>query len=1858
MKGINFMKNDNNVLNEGDTSVEFKIEEGVKKARERLLDLTLNNRLLNYRPSRRRTIQVVDEIPKEIFDILVLQLKTMQFKPSEISEEEIRLLFEEEALNEYLPHPNLPETEPLKHHTDRLLQTNLTKEELLKKLSYVYRQAETVFREQGYSILYLALGFLEWTEIEHANQLNRAPLILIPVELKHQKVRTRFSLCWSGAELFPNISLEAKLREQGVELPTLKTLEEKTAVDTYFQSVTEAISHQENWSVVPDIYLDFFSFTKFVMYRDLDPTGWSIGVHPLLGEILGGSTQAPEVNEFKPEEVDQVPSRNFYHVMDADSSQIAVIEEVKKGRNLVVEGPPGTGKSQTITNIIAELLAAGKKVLFVSEKMAALEVVKERLDSVGLGDFCLELHSHKSNKREVLQELERTLSAALPKKTWQNQIFDQIDFRKESLNAYVKALHEPISQTQKSPFTLFGIREMAQGHFESVERGMPRITFANPTETTPDCWTKAKQSLEELATILPLVTPLSNNPWRGSKPDIVTPAYVEHTKTLIDTCVNALDTLEKAIHNLAGVCAIHIPTMQETLRQALIGARVMSKATPVEREVLLNDAWNRPNHKADMLTRKIEDVQKSVIEAHAKFNTKQLIRISKVSRALEDTIHDLVEICGVQSASTPEDLQYMLNAADVMAKSIPVEREVLLNKAWNATNPEVEKLIKQVENVRKMLENALTLFTPAALGQEIDSLRNEYKDLCGIFPLVRFFHSKYNSIKKEIRSFYIEKPHRKIEDEKILKDLDELALCIKKRKEIRALEQTGRSLFGSHWKAEESDPDQLRQFAEWVALFRKELLDSTLTDRAVDIVSEGIASKHLKNLIGQATTQREGFVKELEALLSQLKIDSKTVFSLEAENVSFAKLSSRLEMWKTELPLFDSWIQFVHNGVGETPEKPEQLITDLAKLSKCTDIRTEIRDMEQTGRVLFGRYWQGEDSNIKRLKEFAEWIVDFRKQLIGGIFTEQVIDIVSTGVDQKQIEDIVKQVEVAENHFVKQRDVLFHHLRTDAYALFGVETEKVSFTELRSRLELWEQGLTRLHAWESFVRLRDVCQQTIAQSLINRIENDLLEPEDIVPCFEGNIADALLDKAFRERPELRDFVFNLHEGKIADFRELDNAIINMNRLRLITQLHQNRPRLFRGASPESEIGILTKEFSRERGHMPIRELLTKTGGLLQRIKPCFMMGPLSIAQFCDPQMVQFDVVVFDEASQIRLEDALGSLLRGNQVIVIGDTRQLPPTRFFDGIVEDDEDKDEDKDEDEFTNPIVGVVSILDLCRQSVPMKELKWHYRSRHESLIVVSNQEFYDNNLYVFPSAIDKAEHLGLKFVHIPDSVYDRGKSSTNQEEAQAVVKAAFAHYRNYPNKSLGIGTFGIKQQQAILDEFEVQFQQQPEMVEFFASNREEYFFVKNLETIQGDERDVIFISVGYGFGKDGKLHKNFGPLNSDGGERRLNVLITRARDKCVVFSNFRASDLQLDVDAPFGVRALKTFLDYAETRNLSMDESSGPPIDPESPFEKSVYEFLKSQGYTVSKQVGCAGYRIDLAVVSLTEPGRYLIGIECDGAPYHSSPVARDRDRLRQQQLEKLGWKLHRIWSTDWYRNRAETRQRLLEAVERAKAEKLSPIPIPKPIDPIKPSDPVPSSESNLNSSDPLSITDHVQDYQICKDLKIPMQGELHQQAITQLGKAVTEVVKIESPVHIDLVVLRIRTLWGLAKAGAKIRNAIEDGVQYAERNDMVRRKGNYLWTNDDEEVTVRKRKSPDIEWICDEEIIETMKSVLSLQGAITPDALISESAKYFGYKSKGRRIVERISSIIDELVENRIFSINQQNMVNLIAQEQEVN
>jgi very-short-patch-repair endonuclease len=426
-----------------------------------------------------------------------------------------------------------------------------------------------------------------------------------------------------------------------------------------------------------------------------------------------------------------------------------------------------------------------------------------------------------------------------------------------------------------------------------------------------------------------------------------------------------------------------------------------------------------------------------------------------------------------------------------------------------------------------------------------------------------------------------------------------------------------------------------------------------------------------------------------------------------------------------------------------------------------------------------------------------------------------------------------------------------------------------------------------------------------------------------------------------------------------------------------------------------------------------------------------MMSPLSIATFLEQGGTDFDQVIFDEASQVRPVDAFGAILRGKQTIVVGDEKQLPPTSFFDAMTSDAVDGDDEGEE-----PLsAGIQSVLELfLAKDAPRESLLWHYRSRHHSLIALSNAEFYDNGLMVFPHAEQQRDDLGLVYHYLPDAVYGRGHSQRNPVEAREVAEAVFDHARENPGQTLGVAAFSTSQMQAILDELEAMRRLQPEYEGFFTAHPEEPFFVKNLENVQGDERDVIFISVGYGRDAAGNVSMNFGPLNWQGGERRLNVLITRARMRCEVFTNLTANDIDLTRTSARGVQALKHFLLYAETSVL--DETIVGPPPTESPFEAAVRDVLEAAGHQVDTQVGVARYRVDLAIVDEHDPGRYLLGIECDGAMYHHARSARDRDRLRQMVLEQRGWHLYRIWSTDWFKHPAREAERLLAAVDAAKS------------------------------------------------------------------------------------------------------------------------------------------------------------------------------------------------------------------------------
>ena len=424
------------------------------------------------------------------------------------------------------------------------------------------------------------------------------------------------------------------------------------------------------------------------------------------------------------------------------------------------------------------------------------------------------------------------------------------------------------------------------------------------------------------------------------------------------------------------------------------------------------------------------------------------------------------------------------------------------------------------------------------------------------------------------------------------------------------------------------------------------------------------------------------------------------------------------------------------------------------------------------------------------------------------------------------------------------------------------------------------------------------------------------------------------------------------------------------------------------------------------------------------------MSPLSVAQYLDPAYSNFDVVVFDEASQIPVWDAVGAIARGKQLIVVGDPKQLPPTNFF-NRADDAEDTVLGNEEDA---PVQDLESILDECLGAgLPTIRLEWHYRSRHESLITFSNHRYYDSRLITFPSPVTNDLAVKLKPV---GGIYDRGATRTNRAEADAIVTEIVAHFSDESRCKLtmGVVTFNQTQQRLIETLLDEELRKHPEIEQRIGSHGSERLFIKNLENVQGNERDLILFSIAYGKDTAGRMAMNFGPINQEGGQRRLNVAITRARTGVTIFSSILPEDIDLSKTRSAGVADLKNYLEFAVRGARAIVEQALPSgLEPESPLEIEILRALRGKGWTVHPQVGCSGYRIDMAVVHPHEQGHYLLGIECDGATYHSIPTARDRDRLRQFVLEGLGWTMHRVWSTDWWNDPGRETEKLETAINK---------------------------------------------------------------------------------------------------------------------------------------------------------------------------------------------------------------------------------
>ena len=1565
------------------------VEERIKKWKDKLVDLSKRNRLLNFRPTKVTTIKIIDELPSEVLSTLAIQNEGMEFLPLSSEEE----LFKEEGAKEKTESP--VEFQPYKkeeledRYKDKYLQTDLLKEKLPKNLFRIYSKANSVMEEQGYNVLFLSLGCLEWYESDESNVKLKAPIILVPVELTRTSVRSKFKLKFHEEEpLILNPALILKLQNDfNITIDPIDEELETLDPQQIFSQFQRAIKKQNRWRITNEIYLSLFSFAKFIMYKDIAKF-LSILLNNLIIRMICGQPLEQNVSLglfLEEKDLDKVlDPRKTFQILDADSSQQQAIEAVKEGKNLVIEGPPGTGKSQTIANIISEFLAEGKKVLFVSQKMAALEVVKKRLDSNGLGDFCLELHSRKANKNEVIKELVRVLEMQKKPDHSHDEEIAKLEKIRVELNNYVRDIHMPFGNLEMTPFQAFGV---INSHREIQDIS---FVFNEVKEWNRRRYDSSCELLDNLADNLSKIGDPLAHPWYGSS---LTSIYYQDKLKLIDR----------------------------------MGA-------------IIDNCFS-----------------------------------------IDGLVKKLKELTFFKEPSSILDIETLIEVSKLLQETPSITKSILVNEHWNSFSFDIDDLIKAIKSFNEFKAGMQTRYS-------VGKLLSDNLDIAALI-------NRYCRYSKNPFLF----------------------------------------LTSSFWK-----------------------------DRA---------------------------------LLKQYIIDKKYKPSI------------------------------------------KEIITDLGKIREGNQAVEKISNNDNLGQELFGEFWKGKDSDWKSLDNFSKWMVKFRYYVNKKYFIESVFE----GIIQNTIEKeaMISMEHILSDSLIKLKNdiCLFIDLaKINEKLAFSAKFNEIPLVEIIKKISYMKENIDHIDEWAEFQEALEECENQGLKDFVNKILSLKIPFEKIVDTFKCQFLRCWVDAAFSERIALKKFRGEDHEKLIQKFCELDRKLMELAKIRIQHMLSGALDTTYTPSyipSKGSELGILLREARKTRAHMPIRKLFEQAPNVVVKLKPCLMMSPLTVAQFLNPELIKFDLVIFDEASQIPPEDSIGSILRGKQVVIAGDSKQLPPTTFFQSEVITPEDEEGTSEE----ILLEDLDSILDECAVSgIPKTMLRWHYRSKHESLIAFSNKHFYSNHLFTFPCAEEECVSLGIKFHYLPNATYDRGGSGTNIEEAREIAKAVLKHFKENPELSLGVGTFSIRQKYAIEDVIEEMLREDNTLEAFFTKNKPEHFFVKNLETIQGDERDVIFISVGYGKDQRGRLPMNFGPINQVGGARRLNVLVTRARKRLEIFSSIKGDDFDLSKTDSDGVHLLKDYLDFAEKGKSSLLLKTDTVGVAESPFEESVCDLLVSKGFKISKQVGCSGFRIDLAVVDDSNPGRYLLGIECDGAYYHASSTARDRDRLRQQVLEDLNWNIYRIWSTDWFKNPRLEFEKLIKAIEKARRGEFF--------------------KKKLNSSTTYEIqyrnptskenSLQVKAYSLTPIYKTFPSENFYFADIPKISSILKKVVEHEGPIHKDEVERRVVQHWGIRAVGSKIREILEEAEQISVSEKMVKKRGNFYWPTDMDKPIVRRRDSAEInkniEFIAPEEIGETALITLEKEYSMPKDSLIEQTANLLGFE----RVTEDIGKYIWEAIkkykkDHKIIEIN---------------
>ncbi len=1809
-----------------ETGPSTRVRQQVEKWRDELLDLTGRNKLLRFRPSK-MTLEV--ELPRP--QILVDRLVTGRsrywsvFLPAEVMPGEEGA--EPESESDPAAAANVEGSDP----TSTLYTQKETSQEVLAACASLARRSKQEFMDRGVWILYLGIGMLRWSDPADRSEAELdSPLLLFPVDLVAEKGREGWRIEPAENEVVVNPALWLKLEsELGIKLPEVGD-DDSLDVSGFLAAVRHEVSGHSKWTVSERTVLSIFSFHKEAMYRDLRDNMDHIVEHAVVSALARDPGESSDtVSDFA---FDPVPESSLDHrvppeyamtILDADASQRQCVAAAREGRSFVMDGPPGTGKSQTIANIIAELIGNGKTVLFVSEKAAALDVVYKRLEKAGLGDFVLELHSHKTTRKAVATALgESLLRRPRSPELLMESDLAQAQARRVPLSSYAEALNAPIdalggrtlhhllgmiSGLQHLPHAPVASRALADpaemqavsalglrlaSSWEVIERGEDFVWAgaaakswgAAVEQSVQATLGRAAEEMDALRGIAEIAAEdLLLQPPSG-------PFAAELLCQLLEQLTRPPDGLVQDWLAVPSPAALEAAAGRHSERAAAFAAERANS------ERLLGPRWERLTPDADECQRIWSELDATGVALESDLTLMDAKRLAEAASQLaagyervEAVASDLAVALGLRATGlTPEDCDVLLKLAAFAQEHDRPEA------AWLASSEALETAMAAATDFAPLLASerearaVAEAFEPAALDLDLAGLqarfRDEYK---GLRKLGGAYKADRAALATTAPTL---KPKEAIE---------RIGLAVAWQEAHRELHgQSGRfdEELGPIWRADDVTVDGIHERLDR-AVNALELCDGRVADRARMITA----------LTGDVPAGLTGLVAKIDEALSEIRsrmpAPLKPICSgpFESAAPSLRRVEALLQATGELMRPVDE----LRANIG----RRDAQIAHLA-VAEAQRLRVD-RDNDGAAVELLGEHWSGLLVDPKALRSAVEWVVETRR-LAGPLITQAALHrLAHAEVDGSDLREAAGRWKSALDQLLMQFETERRStIAADLEARFDDASERIArLLECRGDIEVWIEHLSATETVRSLglADALDFCAGTPVQA--SDVSGVLLRSslEATADATLGDRAEELGPLRSRDRDRL-----------VQEFAELDKRVIANAAHRVMDKANARRPSAIVGVA-----SIIQNEAQKKKRHMPVAELLSRTTEVAQAIKPCFMMSPLSVSQYL-PVDIVFDLVIFDEASQVKPCDAVNALYRGEAMIVAGDEKQLPPSSFFDRATDDGD----GWEEEEFAE----VESVLGQSKRSGTFRSLSltWHYRSRHENLIAFSNHRFYGGRLITFPSASETAPDLGVESFRVP-GVYRRGSSRDNAIEAQAVVDRVFIHAET-GQRSIGVVAFS--EAQASLIEAMLQRDSRygdPEFADLMSADRLEGLFIKNLENVQGDEREVIIFSVGYGPDEHGKMTMGLGPIINEGGWRRLNVAVTRARSRVEIVSSFGPEALAESANQ--GIDALRRYMEFAEHGPSVLAVADGTDASglAESPFEESVIAVLQGWGHDVAAQVGTAGYRIDMAIRDPRNRGRFVLGIECDGAMYHSSRVARDRDRLREEVLVGLGWTLHRIWGPSWYRDRPGEERCLKDAIQAAMtSEPASRVHV------VSPPTVVAFEDLDLAAPPPWS-----EPYKAALVSGDSQRDIADPRASATVRSAILKVVACEGPIVEDLLVKRVLAAWD-ATSTERRREAMSKGVGSLLRAGGIMQLGNAYCVPRQRVDIVRvphdddPRSRRDVREISDIELGQALVRLVSDARVIDRDEATRSTARLFGWRRSGPSIAAALNRVVDQLAE----------------------